>query len=113
VPVEKVSTGSGKVVTAHTAPHKGMLRVSGLLSKGSKEAPRGSHVDILLLDDNGKVTAAATSEYGGLLQHPSSLYGPRYSHYWARVPAPLHSGSTVRVVFHEAPVAECQLAQNP
>ena len=111
MPVERVSSRSGQVATAHATPERGGLRVSGLVRRNSiVEPPHGAHVDVLIVDPRGKIIASAATEY-----LPRSI--PRrirgsigQSHYTARFPSLPPPGSSVQVRFHPTPITNCPRA---
>lgn len=108
VPVERFSTNGGTVVTAHATASETQLRVSGIVRRGSAEPPPGSHIDVLVLDARGHITATAATEFlPHPPPHPSSRYGPGNAHYSARFPLIPANGSTVRVVFHGISKRQC------
>ena len=110
VPVERVSRADGRIVSAHAVADGPVLRVSGLVAKaGLLPPPRGSHVDILVLDARGNVTAAVTADYLPReipRRHRSSM---GYSRYFMRLPFVPPPGSKVQVIFHGTPDARCEI----
>ena len=112
VPVERVSKAGGNIATAHATADGAQLRVSGLVRKaGLGEPPRGSHIDVLVLDARGKTTAAVATEYFPRpIPRRTSRGGMGNAHYSTRLPFIPPPGSTVRVVFHGISKTECELS---
>lgn len=114
IPVERISRGSGEIVTAHAHVHRGELLVSGLVGRSSlHDPPYGSHIDVLVIDAGGKTVAAQAADY--LPRHfPRRIRGNRgYSHYVTRFSTIPPAGSTVKVIFHGAPRTLCALHPSP
>lgn len=110
VPVERVSKAGGQIATAHAVADGKGLRVSGLVRKGGLgEPPRGSHIDVLVLDARGHTTAAVATDYFPRpIPRQTSRGGMGNAHYATRFPFVPHAGSTVRVVFHGTAKAQCE-----
>ena len=109
LPVERVSNYSGQIATAHVRAGPNGLFVSGLVGKSSLNGPpRGSHVDVLLLDARQRVLESVTTRYQPR-DIPTGIRGSfPHSRYTARLRT-LHppAGSTVRVVFDGRPESAC------
>jgi hypothetical protein len=110
VPVERIQSNQGQIVTAHaTADHDG-LRVSGLVGRVPLVTqPYGSHVDVLVLGPNGETVAAASANYLPRTIGRRVHGGFRRSHYSIRFPSLPPDGSTVQVRFHAARKTDCVL----
>jgi len=108
VPVEKISTNSGRIVTAHSHAEHGDLLISGLVGKNSMHGPPyGSHVDVMITDAGGQTFEAKAADYLPR-QLPRRIRGNRgYSTYIARFPEMPPEGSTVKVIFHDAQKSQC------
>ena len=70
----------------------------------------GSHVDVLVVDANGKTIAAVATDY--LPRHiPRRIRGSRgTSHYVTRLPSVPPPSSSVRVIFHGTKRSNCAIA---
>ena len=110
VPVERVSKAGGEIATAHAVADGRGLRVSGLVRKaGMHQPPRGSHIDVLVLDARQKMTAAVAIDYFPRpIPRQHSRGGMGNAHYAVPLPFIPHPGSTVRVVFHGTSKAQCE-----
>jgi hypothetical protein len=110
VPVERIQSRQGQIVTAHaTADHDG-LRVSGLVGRVPLvEQPYGSHVDVIVVGPHGETVAAASANYLPRTIGRRVRGGFRRSHYSVRFPSLPPDGSTVQVRFHAARKTDCVL----
>jgi hypothetical protein len=100
LPVEHVSSWTGKIVSAHATADRGGLLVSGLVGKTSRP-PYGSYIDVIIMDANKQTIAATKTNYFPA-EIPDRFRGSMgYSHYFARFPFIPAPGSLVKVIFHE------------
>ena len=109
LPVERVSNRSGQITTAHVRANTEGFYVSGLVGKTSLiEPPRGSHVDVILLDSKLRVLESVTTRYQPRDIPRGIRGGFPHSRYVAKLRTPHPSaGSTVRVVFDGRPESAC------
>ena len=112
LPVERVSSSGGEIVTAHATAEGRQLRISGLVRKAAlREPPAGSHLDILVHNSRGKIITRVATEYFPR-EFPPRIRGSfGYSHYVALLPTSPPAGSTVEVIFHGVRMTECAYAQ--
>lgn len=114
IPVERVSKSGGQIATAHAVRDGSTLQVSGLVRKaGLHQPPHGSHIDVLVVDARGTITAAITTDYSPRpIPRPHSRGRKGNSHYAARFPFVPQAGSVVRVLFHGTSKEKCKFVDS-
>lgn len=102
--IERVSDQLGQIATAHLRVFRNRVYVSGLVQrKSSADPPPWSHIDILVLDTNGRVLEASTMNFLPSVI-PHGQHGSfAQSAYAVRLAAHPPINSTVKVVFHSVP----------
>ena len=110
IPVEKVSSGGGRIATAQVRAYRTGVFVSGRVERQSVgNPPPWSHVDVLVLNRRGKVIESATVNYLPRDIPHGQRGGFPQSHFTARLKALPPAGATVKVAFQAASRADCHL----
>jgi hypothetical protein len=106
-PVTTISAGSGRIVSARLHTSGGKVFVSGLIRRSHPLAnpPRGSHIDVFVLDSRQRVIEAVTASY-----LPRTIpHGRRgtsaHARYTARLAGQPPADASIRVVFHAGPAS--------
>jgi hypothetical protein len=108
VAVEKVSGGGGSITSAHVRAYGDKVFVSGLVGRQSPGSPPpGAHVDVIVLDAQGKVVEGIAETYLPRDIPHGQRSGFAQSRYTARLAARPGNDSTVKVVFHGVPKSKC------
>ena len=112
-PVERVSAGSGQIMTGHVRRDPRGVYVFGSIGRSfgfSPPNPANAHVDVYVLDARKRVlsgTATAFSTWENSPVIPAQRIG-RYSISLTSTPI---GASAIRVVFHPVPLSECKFGR--
>ena len=113
VPVRRISAKGGEIATAHAEViGERKTRVSGIVKKdfgyGADEA---AHIDVKVLGPSGRLLVGqATTYFPNPI--PADYHGTiGRSNYSVNLPLVPPPSSTVQVMFHNVPLAECEFVR--
>lgn len=101
IPVETVDGYGGRFLQARVRAHGSHVHVAGSVTRSFGEPPPWAHIDVLVLDPNGKVVESVSTQYlPRAIPHPVGGGGTPGASFVAELGTPPPKGSTVRVIFH-------------
>jgi hypothetical protein len=109
-PIEKISHGSGAIVSARAVEDRGAISVRGSVRKTGIGwvTTENSHVDVIVLNSQRKIVWEVSTTYFPRVI-PNTIRGTEgRSHFSVRLSRPLPPGATIQVIFHDAPANRCE-----
>ena len=109
-PTERISSGSGEIITAHARKDARGAYVFGEVGKqfgAGWVTAAWSHIDVIVLDPKSRhLQSLATRFFPSTV--PATQRGIRgRSSYFVRLPSVPPAGSTIIVAFHQVPIFQC------